>query len=110
MIYRKRDIVFVPVPFTDNKNTKVRPALVISDDQVHATGDAMIVQITSKVKNDNLSITIEEDDIFSPLPVKSFIRCHKIFVLEKNLILEKISELNTKKYKAVIKRINQIIR
>ncbi len=109
MTYKKRDIVFVPVPFSDNKNRKVRPALVISDDRVHATGDAIIVQITSKTKNDNLSIDIEETDTSFPLPAKSFIRCHKIFVLEQHLIIEKISELKQGKYKSVINRINQII-
>ncbi len=110
MAFHKRDIVLVPVPFSDNKNLKVRPALVISNDEVHSTNDAMIVQITSKSKTDGLSIGLLEEDVVVPLPVKSFIRCHKIFVLEQNLILEKISELKSKKYKSVTKRINQIIR
>lgn len=110
MAYHKRDIVLVPVPFSDNKNMKVRPALVISNDEVHSINDAMIVQITSKSKNDNLSVDISEEDVVVPLPVKSFIRCHKIFVIEQNLILEKISKLKSMKYNSVVKRINQIIR
>ena len=109
MSYKKRDIVMVPVPFTDNKNHKVRPALVLSDEQVHSTGDVLIVQITSKWKNDKLSIEIDANDVISPLPVKSYIRCHKIFVLEQNLVIEKVSVLKLQKYKEVVKRINQII-
>ena len=109
-MYHKRDIVLVPVPFSDNKNRKVRPALVISDEEVHSTGDVVIVQITSKNKSDSLSIEINDKDITKQLPVKSFIRCHKIFVLEQNLIIEKISELKVSKYKAVVRKINEIIK
>jgi mRNA interferase MazF len=54
MNYSKGDIVIIPVPFTDNKEYKLRPAVVISNDVVHQTGDIMIVQISSKLKNDNL--------------------------------------------------------
>ena len=43
----KGDIVIIPVPFTDNKGYKLRPAVVISNDTIHQTGDVVIVQITS---------------------------------------------------------------
>ena len=54
MNFSKGDIVIIPVPFTDNKGTKLRPAVVISNDTVHQSGDEMIVQITSKLKQDSL--------------------------------------------------------
>ncbi|SHJ43859.1 PemK-like, MazF-like toxin of type II toxin-antitoxin system [Tangfeifania diversioriginum] len=50
MTFAKGDIVIIPVPFTDNRGYKLRPAVVISNDTVHQTGDVMIVQITSKLK------------------------------------------------------------
>ena len=105
----KGDIVIIPVPFTDNKGYKLRPAVVISNDTVHQTGDVMIVQITSKLKQDKLSITITNDDVTDGLPVKSYIRIHKIFVLEQRLIKGKVSSLKIAKYEELIQRINQII-
>lgn len=78
----KGDIVIIPVPFTDNKGYKLRPAVVISNDTVHQTGDVMIVQITSKLKQDKLSITITNDDVTDGLPVKSYIHS-KISLLIK---------------------------
>ena len=69
----------------------------------------MIVQITSKLKQDKLSITITNDDVTEDLPVKSYIRVHKIFVLEQRLIKGKVSSLKNAKYKELILRINQII-
>jgi mRNA interferase MazF len=105
----KGDIVIIPVPFTDNKGYKLRPAVVISNDTVHQTGDVMIVQITSKLKQDKLSITITNDDVIGDLPVKSYIRIHKIFVLEQRLIKGKVSSLKTAKYQELIQKINKII-
>jgi mRNA interferase MazF len=110
MNFSKGDIVIIPVPFTDNNGYKLRPAVIISDDQVHLTGDVMIVQITSKLKQDNhLSIPITRNDVTEALPVKSYIRAHKIFVLEQRLIKGKVSSLKMNKYKELVQKIRQII-
>lgn len=109
MNFSKGDIVIIPVPFSDNKGNKLRPAVVISNTMVHQTGDVMIVQITSQLKQDKLSIPITSDDVTEALPVKSYIRVHKIFVLEQKLIKGKVSSLKTAKYKELIQRISQII-
>ena len=109
MIFSKGDIVIIPVPFTDNKGYKLRPAIVISDDNVHQTGDVMIVQITSKQKQDNLSISLTNNDVTENLPAKSYIRAHKIFVLEQKLIEGIVSRIKPFKYKELIQKINQII-
>ena len=93
MIFSKGDIVIIPVPFTDNEGYKLRPAVVISDENVHSTGDVMIVQITSKQKQDNLSISLTNNDVTDNLPTKSYIRVHKIFVLEQKLIKGIVSGL-----------------
>ncbi len=53
--FQKGDIVVIPVPFTDNQAVKKRPAIVISNSDVHATGDVVVVQITSRLRNDKLS-------------------------------------------------------
>jgi mRNA interferase MazF len=109
MNFSKGDIVIIPVPFTDNKGYKLRPAVVISNDTIHQTGDVVIVQITSKLKQDNLSIKLTNEDITEVLPVQSYIRVHKIFVLEQSLIKGKVSSLKNAKYQELIQRINQII-
>ena len=58
----------------------------------------------------NIVITpITNDDVTEDLPAKSYIRVHKIFVLERRLIKGKVSSLKTAKYQELIKRINKII-
>jgi mRNA interferase MazF len=88
MNFKNGDIVVIPVPFTDNQTTKKRPAVVISSEDVHTIGDVLIVQITSK---------------------KSYIRLHKMFVLENFLIEKKVSALTSDAYTRLITAINKII-
>jgi mRNA interferase MazF len=109
MSFYKGDVVIIPVPFTDNIGYKLRPAVVISNETVHKTGDLMIVQVTSKRKQDNLSIILSDKDVTEPLPVKSYIRFHKIFVLEQDLIKGKVSRLKKEKYIELITEIKNII-
>ena len=72
-IYKQGDIVVVNFPFTDISQTKKRPALVVSNDNVNRTGDYLLVQITSQVKNDGLSLPISITDFANnALPLTSF--------------------------------------
>jgi mRNA interferase MazF len=52
MNYQKGDIILIPFPFTNQRGAKRRPALIISDQTVHQTGDVLVVQITSQFYSD----------------------------------------------------------
>ena len=94
-LYQRGDIVAVQFPFTDISQTKKRPALVISNDTINATGDYLLVQITSQVKGDRLSIPINDSGfVGNPLPLKSFVRVHKVFLLNESLIISRITTAN----------------
>ncbi len=60
--FNKNDIVAVNFPFTDISKTKKRPALIISNQLVNNTGDYLLIQITSQIKHDGLSLAIKEHD------------------------------------------------
>jgi mRNA interferase MazF len=101
-MYSQGDIVKIKFPFSDFSEGKIRPALVISDKNLYKnTGDVMLVQITSVSRKDKYSIPILDSDTIKPLPLKSFVRTHRIFVAEASLILGKITRLKSPKYKAV---------
>jgi len=90
-MYKQGDIIVVKFPFTDRSEFKKRPALIISNETVNKTNDYLIAQITSKINIDELSIPIENTDCLQPLPLKSFVRSHKIFTVHHSLILSKIT-------------------
>lgn len=47
MVYTKSDVVLVPFPFRDSATTKVRPAVVLSEDTYNQQGDLIVAAITT---------------------------------------------------------------
>lgn len=87
MNYSRGEIVWVKFPFSDTTTAKLRPALVISNNLVNRTGDYLLMQITSRLRNDSLSLLIKETDFSgSPLLKSSELRLHKIFIINETLI------------------------
>jgi mRNA interferase MazF len=66
-----------------------------------------MVQITSKDKKDALSLPVKTTDYADnkELPLKSFIRLHKIFLLNESLILSKATSLKPSFLEKVIEKI-----
>lgn len=108
-MYQRGDIVLVPFPFTDLSTTKKRPAIIISNDKVNATGDVIAVMITSQDKKDFLQIEISASDVTPTLPKKSFIRCHKIATLDSGIILHTIGKANISLLEKVKDKIQDIV-
>ncbi len=90
-MYKQGDIIVVKFPFTDGSEFKKRPALIISNETVNKTNDYLIVQITSKINIDKLSVPIENADCLNLYLLKASIRVHKIFTVHHSLILSKIT-------------------
>jgi len=97
------DVVVVNFPFTNLREAKRRPALVI---KVIDNEDLILCQITSQFKHDNFSIPLSSVDFLSgSLSKESFIRPNRIFTLHKELILRKAGEIKTKKIVSIIEEI-----
>ncbi|GGK06125.1 hypothetical protein GCM10007063_30770 [Lentibacillus kapialis] len=63
-MYKQGDIVLVPVPFSDLKEQKQRPVLIISRDSYNqVTEDIVVSAITSRLKNLDYSIKLESKDL-----------------------------------------------
>jgi len=112
MRYKKGDIVIIGFPFSDLSKAKKRPALIISNDTVNKTGDYLMVQVTSKVRNDNLSLSINKTDFINSkkLPLQSCIRLHKIFLLNESLIISKNTAVVSGYLDLVIEKITKLIK
>lgn len=108
--YQQGAIVVVPFPFTDLSQRKRRPALVISNDAVNTTGDYLLAQITSRKKNDNLSVEITANDYAgNPLPAVSYVRTYKIFCLNESLIEKQVSATTGTFIQKVTRKINTFL-
>ncbi|QES93113.1 type II toxin-antitoxin system PemK/MazF family toxin [Empedobacter brevis] len=103
MKYNQRDIVLVKYPFTNLKESKVRPALIISNKKVNKSGDYIFVMITSQKLRENF-LHITSDMIETPfrqkngIEVENYLYCKKISTIDESLVVRKISELKSEYY------------
>jgi mRNA interferase MazF len=110
MNYSRGEIIWVKFPFSDATTAKLRPALIISNDLVNRTGDYLLMQITSHIRNDKLSLLIKESDFSGgPLLKQSELRLHKVFILHESLIAGGITNVSTAFMETVIKQLLKLI-
>ncbi|MFH1210139.1 MAG: type II toxin-antitoxin system PemK/MazF family toxin [archaeon] len=103
MNVQQKDIVLLPYPFSDLEGTKVRPALIVSNDLFNKkSSDCIMVPLTTVIKDEPYSLIINQEDLGSGKLLKSSrIRADKIFTVEKNLIVMKIGVINNNTFDKV---------
>jgi mRNA interferase MazF len=108
-MYSRGDIVSVNFPFTDGSQSKERPALIISNDMIAGTGDVVILMISSKGRADGIVLELTPELIISPLPKQSFVRCHRFFTMDAELILAKYSQVTPEGMNMILEKVVSII-
>ena len=105
MKFKKYDIILVRFPFSNLKESKIRPALVIKPLEGENT---VLCQITTKKREiSKYEIALDREDCEGNIKFNSNIYTDMIFTLHESLILDKIGYI---KNKEVIKEINDKIR
>jgi len=108
-MYKRGEIVLVPVPFSDLSSTKKRPVLVVSNTlHNYVSRDMIVVAITSNLQQNGIVIEAEDLNI-GKLPRTSIIRCEKIYTLEQNIVLKKFGVISEKVLDEVVSEINKLI-
>jgi mRNA interferase MazF len=102
--YKRLDIVLVPFPFTDLKEQKLRPALIISDSMSELNNHAIFAMITSSLKHEwKNDIRLKGLDFLSK--EDCVLRLGKVFTLDLRLARKKIGSLEIHpEYKESIKQ------
>lgn len=99
MQLRRGDVVLcrVPMPSTGLTQFKLRPAVIVSANQLNQTlDDVMIVPCTSNTSRP-LTVTqyliTGEELLLTGIRVESVVRCESIFTLNKSMVLRKLGSL-----------------
>jgi len=110
MIVKQRDLVLLSYPFTDQEGSKVRPAVIVSNENFNKKcQDYIMVPLTTIIKNKPFSLLIDQEDLESgKLLKKSRIRIDKIFTIRKNLIIMQIGKINDKTFNRIKIEISKI--
>ncbi|MBI2652159.1 type II toxin-antitoxin system PemK/MazF family toxin [Candidatus Woesearchaeota archaeon] len=108
---RQQDIIWVRLPFSSLEGSKVRPAVIVSNNDYNGIRpDVIVCAITSKLEDTRYSIVIDNKNISQgKLPLKSRIRADKIMQIEKNLIIKSFARLDNKTFDLLTKEIINLI-
>ena len=110
-MYKQREIVLVPFPYSDLSSSKRRPVLIISNNSYNASfPDILVCVITSNLFKDQYSVVLTDHDLeMGILPEQSVIKCHKLFTIEQTKILRRFSVVNEQKFDEALAVLNKLI-
>jgi len=111
-MYKQRDIILIPIPFTDLSSNKKRPVVVISNDDYNlSSNDIIVIAITSNIEFSNdYCIPIDNSNLENGiLPKKSIVRCDKIYTLSKDIIIKKFNKINFETFNLIQNKIDNLI-
>ena len=93
---RQKDLVWVRLPFSDFGESKIRPAVVVSNNSYNEQGrDVVVCAVTSKLEPRQYSIALSQENLSEGrLPLKSLICADKILQVEKSLIEATFATIN----------------
>ena len=110
MNFKKWEIVLVKFPFTDLKNYKLRPALVISNESFNNFDNIMLIWIFGNKWIEKYSFELKQEYLQNwKMNKKSYLRLQNIFTLHKSLIVKQIAVLNDDIFKKVDKKLCDFI-
>lgn len=105
------DLLLVPFPFSDQNGRKVRPVLVISNNQFNESSeDILVIAVTSNIMKDRYAISLTDKDLEEGhLLTKCSIKCESLLKIDKEIIIKKIGKIKDNKLNLVRAIIIKII-
>ena len=107
----QRDLLLVPFPFSDQKGKKVRPVIVISNDEFNKDSDDIIViGVTSNISKDKYTLNLTNNNLDEGrLSTNCCIKVENLLKLDKELIIKKIGKINKETLKNMIDKLFTMI-
>jgi mRNA interferase MazF len=108
-MFHRGDIVSVDFPFTDGSGSKWRPAIILSNNLISASGDVVVVMITSHGRATDVIVELTPQLLSSPLPKDSFVKCHRLYALDASLVQTKFGTVNSEGMRLIFDKVVRII-
>lgn len=107
----QRDIVLISFPFSDLKTSKVRPALVLSNNKYNKKfEDFIAVPLTTNTKLREYSVLITNKNLEKGnLIVDSNAKIDRVFSVSKRLVRMNIGKINHDTYNRVKKTLFELL-
>ena len=91
------ELVLISYPFSDFELSKVRPAIVISNNNFNEiSSDCLLVPLTTNLKDEAFTMLINQQDLNNGKLIRSSkIKVGKIFAMNQESILLKLGKVKT---------------
>ena len=106
---KQRDIILIPFPFSDLSGAKIRPALILSNDQFNKTSEDIIAcAITTQHHPASIHITQKQLET-GTLHDDCYVKPENIFKLHKELIIKPIARIKKEPFNQATKILTNIL-
>lgn len=108
---RQRDIILIPIPFSDLTSIKRRPVLVLSNDQHNQRSeDVLVAAMTSRLSRIPYSVRVRAADLIEgKLKRESLIRMDKIYTLSKTIIVKRFGRIKDTTFRQVLTQLDLVL-
>jgi mRNA-degrading endonuclease toxin of MazEF toxin-antitoxin module len=109
---KQQDLVWVKLPFSNFGGSKIRPAVIVSNNSYTGQGkDIVVCAVTSKLEPRPYSITLNQENLSEGvLPLKSLIRTDKILQIEKRLIEAPFATINNETFDRLVSEAVKLVK
>jgi len=106
-VYKRRDVILVPFPFSDLSYSKKRPALVLVD--IHEKDELICMMLTSSLSIDHkVDISIKNIDL-AGLPKPTVAKISRLFTLKQSLVIKKLGIIEKEEYVDIVNRLIKLL-
>lgn len=107
---KQGDIILIPFPFSDQTGKKVRPALVVSNNQFNEnSSDAILCGITTNISKDLYTVIIDNKSLEDKnIKESCCVKVENLLKIDKALIIKNIDKVKKEFLDLVIKKINNL--
>jgi mRNA interferase MazF len=108
---KQREMVLIPIPFSDLKSKKRRPVIVISNNIYNQkTEDIVVVAVTSNIQKKDYTILITQNDMEEGnLPKDSMIRADKIYSLSQLIVVKRLGKIKQVTSERIVVLLNRLM-
>jgi mRNA-degrading endonuclease toxin of MazEF toxin-antitoxin module len=109
--FEQGDIVILDIPFSSFKDSKLRPALVVSSRKFNQDSpDIVVLKVTGSFFKTKWELELDQKDLErGRLKKKSYIDAGFLLTVEKRLVKKKVGSITTEKLEEVLKTVGSIL-
>lgn len=108
-MYDQKEIVLMPFPYSDLTDSKLRPALIVSNQKLNKSEDRICCLITSNSPADGEAIDSSSFQSGS-LPFKSWVKPQRLFTVNEKIIRKRLCTVTDKFHDKILILINEFLK